>query len=352
MPIQTPPRPPRPRTPHFATALALAALTTPALAAPPDYGLDFVTVGDPGNRAATEAEAPKLFWNPDFVPYQNAGAVSYEFRIMRNEVTISQWGEFLEAYAPHHQGNRSDLSGFYHGINDNNQFTYTQGTENHPVEYIGWHTAARFCNWLHNGKINEAWAFETGAYDTSHFVRNENGHFTDTNVRMPGAKYWIPSVSEYIKAAYYDPNRYGQGQPGYWPYPHMSEVPVTPEQSDVWFRSDDDTPWNLLLNGPVGQYPDVQSPWGLLGVSGGAMEWLEDAIVHPTSGLSSRMRNSSMYGMEELGAYLQDLIDDWGSRPSGEFGIQGLRIASAIPSPSTIAPLLIASAIWSRKRRR
>ncbi|TVQ63243.1 MAG: hypothetical protein EA378_02870 [Phycisphaerales bacterium] len=342
----------RARTTTAALAAAtLAAITTPALAAPPEYGLDFVTVGDPGNRAVTEAEAPKLFWAPDFEPYQNAGAVGYEFRIMRNEVTISQWGEFLEAYAPHYQGHRSNLNGLYHGINADNQFVYTPGTENHPAEYIGWHTAARYCNWLHNGKINEAWAFETGAYDTSHFQPNADGRYTDINVRMPGAKYWIPSVSEYIKAAYYDPNRYGQGEPGYWPYPHMSEVPVTPEESDVWFTSDENTPGNMLFNGPVGQYPEVQSPWGLLGVSGGAGEWFEDAIVNPNNGQSSRLQNASTYAIGDLGAYLLDVIDDWHSGASGEFGFPGIRIASTIPSPGVPGVLLMAALICSRRRR-
>lgn len=343
------PAPPTSRRRWTAAPLALSlALTTPALAAPPDYGLDFVTVGDPGNRAANEAEAPQLFWAPDFEPYQNAGAVGYEFRIMRNEVTISQWGEFLEAYAPHFQGNRFHLNGIYHGLNANNEFMHTPGTENHPVEYIGWHTAARYCNWLHNGKINEAWAFETGAYDTSHFQPDADGRYTDTNVRLPGAKFWIPSLDEYIKAAYYDPNRYGQGQPGYWPYPHMSETPVTPEESDVWFRSDENTPANRLFNAPVGEYPDVHSPWGLLGVSGGAQEWLEDPIS--INGQSNRMRNTSLYAIGDLGAYLLDRVDDWDFRPSSDFGTVGIRIASAIPSPGGVTLLFSVLAFWPRGR--
>ncbi len=347
----------QPRTPRHAAALALAALTataltTPAFAAPPDYGLDFVTVGDPGNRAANEAEAPN-FYDPLFgwdAIVSEPGAVGYAFRIIRNEVTVTHWGEFLEAYAPHYQGSHFNLNGSYYGINANNEFSHLPGTENHPADHINWHTAARYCNWLHNGKINEAWAFETGAYDTSHFQPDADGRYTDTNVRLPGAKFWIPSLDEYIKAAYYDPNRYEQGQPGYWPYPHMSETPVTPEESDVWFRSDENTPANRLFNAPVGEYPDVHSPWGLLGVSGGAQEWLEDPIS--INGQSNRMRNTSLYAIGDLGAYLLDRVDDWDFRPSSDFGTVGLRIATIVPSPGALGVFLIVPLLRVRPRRR
>lgn len=338
-----------------ALALAATALTTPALAAPPDYGLDFVTVGDPGNRGATAEEAPGLFGGyPGSPSLENPGAIGYEFRIMRNEVTISTWVDFLNAYTPYHDGPLIGFGDAYYGAGNGSTFTYTAGTGDYPATGIGWHTAARFCNWLHNGKVNEAWAFETGAYDTSHFQPDENGKYQDSNVRLPGAKYWIPSVDEYIKAAYYDPNRHGEGQPGYWLYPHMSDEPVTPEQSDVWFEGEwGVTPWIELLGQPVGQYPDVQSPWGLLGVSGGAAEWLEDHV--PAWDIAVRRGIASQHGMGEFAALFDDRLDDWnvGGGFSNPYGASyGLRIASIVPSPGALGVFLIVPLLRVRPRRR
>ncbi|MEO1007118.1 MAG: hypothetical protein AAFX79_00965 [Planctomycetota bacterium] len=57
----------------------------------PTYGHDFVVIGAPGNRAATPAEAPDWSGAP-------LGAVDYEFRITRTEVTKIQFAEFVNAY--------------------------------------------------------------------------------------------------------------------------------------------------------------------------------------------------------------------------------------------------------------
>src|SRR5690606_23240620 len=85
---------------------------------------------------------------------------------------------------------------------------------------------ARYCNWLHNGKVNEQWAFDTGAYDASTFGRDENGDFTDDYTPLPGARFWIPSVDEWLKAVYYDPDRHGPGEGGWWLFPDSSDDPL------------------------------------------------------------------------------------------------------------------------------
>jgi len=342
MPIQTPPRPPRPRTPHFATALALATLTTPALAAPPDYGLDFVTVGDPGNRAATEAEAP-LLYNPLARPVANPGAVGYEFRMMRNEVTNAQWVEFLNAYAPFSPDPfpLTALIGRY----PDGTYDYEAGTGNYAIDSASFQNAARFCNWLHNGKVNEAWAFETGAYDTSLFTFDSNGWPTDTNTRLPGAKFWIPSASEWIKAMHYDPHKDGPNQPGYWTYPHSSDEPPEPGESDIHYRWSQGEDPTRRWGSPIGLFPDSQSPWGLLGGSGGSTELMETTIAPGV-----RLYNPSKFA--SLGDTFFDRIDlilDTSSSIPGT----GFRLAAApIPAPGALLAGFIVILVAPRTRKR
>jgi len=67
-----------------------------------------------------------------------------------------------------------------------------------PIGYVSFHSAARFCNWLHNGATNGA-DTETGAYTL-------NGATSGVlPPRNPGAKYWLPSRKEWFKAAYFNP---------------------------------------------------------------------------------------------------------------------------------------------------
>ena len=42
------------------------------------------------------------------------------------------------------------------------------------------------------------------------------------------ASGWIPTQDEWMKAAHYDPNRYGAGQGGWWLYSHRSDVAPVP----------------------------------------------------------------------------------------------------------------------------
>ncbi len=91
---------------------------------------------------------------------QNFGGVSYAYRIGTYEVTVGQYTAFLNAVAV------TDTYGLYNpsmatdveiaGIARNGlsgSYTYSMiGSPNHPVTYVSWGDAARFCNWLHNGQ--------------------------------------------------------------------------------------------------------------------------------------------------------------------------------------------------------
>jgi formylglycine-generating enzyme required for sulfatase activity len=125
-----------------ATILVFAALTNTASAT---VTFDWATVGNAGNAADQTT---------------GRGAVDYEYRISKYEVTNAQYAEFLNAVAasdPNKLYNqrmgferwagitRSGLSG---------SFTYATkaNMDKKPVNYVSFFDSMRFTNWLHNGQ--------------------------------------------------------------------------------------------------------------------------------------------------------------------------------------------------------
>ncbi|MCW5766023.1 MAG: hypothetical protein KIT68_08620, partial [Phycisphaeraceae bacterium] len=85
---------------------------------------------------------------------------------------------------------------------------------------------------------------------------------------------------------------------------------------------------------PLGAYPTVQSPWGLLDLAGGTLEWTEE--ISFTSGLfpTGRRFDGSPWA-SSMSTTSLDLIYYFGSDfPSLSTGDLGFRIAAAIPGPA------------------
>jgi formylglycine-generating enzyme required for sulfatase activity len=91
-----------------------------------------------------------------------------------------------------------------------------------PVNVVSWFDAARYCNWLHNGRGNGS--TETGAYTL-------NGATSGNAVaKNPGALYWIPTENEWYKAAYH---KSGGRNTGYWAYATQSNAAPTAVTADA-----------------------------------------------------------------------------------------------------------------------
>jgi sulfatase modifying factor 1 len=200
--------------------LAGVSLVTPALAF---VGIDWVPIGNTGNAADTAD-------GDDGTPgVQCYGAVSHAYQIAKNETTISQYAEFLNAVAKTdtyglystHMANVTTIAGITQvGGSGSYSYAAVSGSGNKPITYVSWFDAARFCNWMHNGQptgLQTVGTTEGGAYTL-------NGATSGIITKNVAAMVWIPSEDEWYKAAYYDPNKGGAGVGGYWLYPNQSNT--------------------------------------------------------------------------------------------------------------------------------
>lgn len=248
-------------------ALASAPCQARAAVLTQEYGITFCNVGAPGNAA---------FQTRDFLNRPlSIGAVGHEYRMAQTELSVGQWAEFVTAWTPY--GTNLNGPAFTGEWIQNFGGVYlpTPGSTGYAAD-MSWRYAAMYCNWLHNDKRPERWAFESGAYDITTFTANPEGGYNDQRTHSPDAKFWIPSLDEWIKATYYDPDQGGTGVGGYWQHPGASDSPLIsgrPENGGTTSAGMASGVFPYLHN--VGIYPGSQSPWGLLDVSGGRREWTE-----------------------------------------------------------------------------
>ncbi|MEO1584806.1 MAG: SUMF1/EgtB/PvdO family nonheme iron enzyme [Planctomycetota bacterium] len=336
-------------------SLAIAAAVTPlAAAAQPE----FVTIGDPGN-----AGHPTDPFNSEPQFYQSRGAVPYRYRMAKTELTWGDWVEFRDAVDASSVVIPGMSRGSYQGnLPFGGDLVVPGSTFNDlPVAGISWRAAAAYCNWLHNGKSSQPEAFLDGAYDFATFGYDQSTDtYTDQATRSPGARFWIPSIDEWLKAVHYDPNRHGQGQGGWWTYADSSDTrPVTglpgEGETNAYLQAQiGGTAWDIA----VGAYPETQTPWGLLDATGGVTELLEGWIwpgepyERPVDG-SSIDGTINPFGNKPGEIFDFDHINRAGlyAEPDRASFRHGLRIAAAIPSPMTAAPLTLALGIAPRRRR-
>ena len=300
----------------------------------PDFGFDFVTIGDPGNRDTTLEETAGPFGYPG----DHVGGVEYEYRIAMTEVTTAEYFEFVVAYFPiFMKGNTlpgwPPFTGRWISISSGSP-EITQAYANSPAA-MGWEFAARYVNWLHNGKVNEEWAFETGVYDTSTFTFNDDGTFNHQEAHHSKARYWIPTRDEWTKAAYWDPNK-KTGEGGYWRFPNTSDIEPIPE---LLPQDGGERNAGLVSEGwplAVGSFPNVLSPWGIPDMAGGVAEHSETAYsdnFEPQRWWLGSDYLDTSYGRQTS----NDLLGKGGVLDSCSGGLlQGLRLASTVRHPADL----------------
>jgi formylglycine-generating enzyme required for sulfatase activity len=322
-------------------SLAGFALVTPAFA----VTIDYVAVGNAGN--ANDAATGGVY-----------GAVSYAYNISKNETTIAQYAEFLNAVA------KTDSYGLYsasmttsyiNGISRSGvsgSFTYSVATDsgNKPITYVSWFDAARFCNWLQNGQQTgegAALTAETGAYTLS-------GATSGIITKNVNATVWIPTESEWYKAAYYDPNKGGVGVGGYWAQATRSDTITTNDIGVAGAVNYYDANGYAVYTGSgagtwvitdVGAYGLISaSAYGTNDQAGNVWEW-NDAVK------ASSLRGMRGGAWNINSQYYLPASTSQNYAPTYELFDVGFRVAG-IPEPSALVLTMLFSASFVTRRKR
>ena len=243
-------------------------------------------MGDPGNQADTRTGARSGY-----------GDVAAAFKIGTYEVTTQQYTDFLNAVAD------TDTYGLYNTSmatspnsdqilrsGSSGSYTYSViGSGNRPVTYVSWFDAARFANWMHNGRptgLQVASTTEDGAYTLNGLTSG------NARARNSGALYYIPTEDQWYKAAYY---KGGSTNAGYWEYATRSDtVPGTTAGSGL-----NQANYNSSNSGPinVGSYIGSASFYGAFDQVGNVWEW-NDLDGLAASGLSRGLRGGAWYDFD------------------------------------------------------
>lgn len=306
--------------------------------------IDWVDVGDAGNLA------------DNTVGY---GAVGYDYRISKYEVTINQYTDFLNAVAATDtynlynvlMGDNDNIKGISRsGTSGNYTYSVIGDSGNRPVTYVDWFDAARFTNWLTNGQATgaqDASTTETGSYLL-------NGAINGIIVAGEG-DYRLPTEDEWYKAAYYDSTK-GEANDGdnYWDYAmtldNLVDNSTSANYKDGDYATTQSPNYNPSLNylTDVGAYSDQGSYYGTYDQSGNVQEW--------TDGLSGdlRVRRGGGWGSSETqlrGSILDHTF--FGYEPTLEAPDGGFRLVTfAVPEPSSLALFALGGVAVLMRRKR
>jgi len=191
--------------------------------------IEAVTVGDAWNTADTTGY----------------GAVNHNYNIGKYKVTVDQYVEFLD----HHHHSHLSFSPPQYFWDANHIARSGSGTDadpysysvdplyaNNPVIYVSYWDACRFVNWLGNGQGDGD--TETGAYTLDGY----NGSAGGDIIANPGARWVIPTIDEWYKAAYYR----GGTNAGYYDEPTASAYGTVDQYGNGWEWSE-----SVVSVGPV-----------------------------------------------------------------------------------------------------
>jgi len=312
--------------------LALSALCVSSASAEIISGIDFKPVNNKGNAANPSA--------PAAVTALGGGSVNYVFNMSTNEVSNTQYASFLNSVAKISDPNalfNASMQIARTGSAGNYSYSPTGSNGEKPVQFVSFGDTFRFANWLQNGR-------PTGLQTAS---TTENGVYNMTlsqPTRQAGAQFWIPSVNEWYKAAYYSPTL-NSGTGGYYLYPVSSNTMIASAPPGGANSAN----FNNIVGTTVaaGSYVDAVSPYGLKSMAGNVAERLDTPI------------GSTYYAMQNsyvgaIGFASSSSASTFSSASiGGENVTTGFRVA-AVPEPSTIvlAGMALASGAiaWARKR--
>jgi formylglycine-generating enzyme required for sulfatase activity len=298
--------------------------------------IDWVTVGNAGNAAD---------------PLTGYGAVAYEYKIGKYEVTNAQYGAFLNAAA------KTDSYGLYNsnmstygitrsGSSGSYNYSVTGALANRPVVYVSWFDAARFANWMMNSQGDGS--TETGAYT---LLGATSGAIT----KNTEAQVYIPTENEWYKAAYYDPQKALLG--AYWLYANRSDSLVSNRIGDPGaanyfhfaYAVTGSTAWSTdtVDTSDVGAYGSIStSYYGTYDQLGNVRE-INDEIENEKVGVRGGSFASRIYLETDMNSTTQLRFME----STGESGDIGFRLA-AVPEPSSMLLTILTGGVMLIRRKR
>ncbi len=306
----------------FFPATLLAALASSALLATAQadtfgsggnqFDIDFVTVGNPGNPADNTG-----FPKP-------AGSVGYEYRIGKYEISRSM----VEKANAQSAADAAPLN-----LSLADMTLYGGNGPDKPATGVSWFDAARFVNYL-NISTGHMPAYKFDANNTFQLWQpGDPGYDANNLFRNKDAYYFLPSMNEWYKAAFYDPVN-----GVYYDYPTGTNgglIPVasgTAPNSAVFLQDTFAGPANIIQAGGL-------SPYGTMAQGGNAAEWDETALDLVNSNpLENRGLRGDMWAATEGTLSVSFRL---GGDPIGPSPSVGFRIASVVPEPNTVFLLIL-----------
>jgi formylglycine-generating enzyme required for sulfatase activity len=278
------------------------------------FTLAFETIGDPGNAAGSGGY----------------GAVVYDYRLSTHEVSDDVLQRAIN----------SGLAGV----------TSDAWSGDQPAAFVDWFEAAAFVNFLNTDRgftpaydlswDGQSWSMNLWSTADAWQLGGENLY------RHKDAFYFLPSESEWFKAAYY---KAGGTDAGYWSYPTQEDTAPTAVATGILAGTavydGQAEPASVFANGGLSAY-------GQRGMGGNVAEWTESAWDGLNNSVSEdrTVRGGDWFGsFDQLASDYRDI-----NAPLYESDFIGLRVAS-VPEPSTVALLLltgVAARLWHWRLKR